>query len=147
MAGCRERLDDGFGADSVPKVVGFGERRRLGIVGLVDQAGHFRKTGGAGRQKPLATGNQLVADAAPPNEQRLKDTVRGDRLREQLDVRGHAVRRVDIVRRDQADGAAVMPRLQLIDVMRVSAHAITSRQPFACDNGSVTKQAGQIVQR
>ena len=39
------------------------------------------------------------------------------------------------------------PRFQLIDVVRVGAHPVRTRQTLAGDNRAIADQAGQIVER
>ena len=73
-------------AGAVAHIVGFGERRRLGIVGVVDHAGDLGESLGDRRRETLPSGDQPVAGAASADEQRLKNSMRGNRLAERGDI-------------------------------------------------------------
>src|SRR5262245_41357539 len=114
-----------------------GQPRRLLVRDIEHYARHFAQTGGDRGSETFAPGDKAIRAVALLYQQWLKQAVALDRL----DQRRWRISQewcVDGLDREDAVAPARRTRCQQIDVVRVSPHAITRRQPFADRRSSLS---------
>jgi hypothetical protein len=114
------------------QVVGAGQKRRLRLVDGMDEARNGSHSQEPRSDEPLVAGDHGIAGVLARDQQRMNDAMRSDRFDEQSETRRIArLRCRDLIDVDHADRLTAGLRSEVIHVMRVCAHTVPARQPFA----------------
>jgi len=115
-----------------PQLFRASQRLGLHFVDLMHEARDAGELRRPRRSQTLAAGDQQIAVAVTPNDQRLHDSVRSDRSHERLEVVGDwRSGRLNLFDRDGAQRLIARTCAQLLHVVGVGAHAISRRQSFS----------------